>query len=184
MDIKKAFSYILLCMVIVLLAAMLLCICISSYFINGKGNELNYILGVSLINVTTGGMEPVIHQGDLIIINNRHINKVDIGDIVIYRPNEDELVTHRIVSKKIVDGKIIFQLQGDANNFPDLEWVPQEDILGIYQLRLHKLAYIIEYLRSPLLLITILALLVSNRVSILLKKKIYVIRIKYKNIKK
>lgn len=173
---KKIFNYLT-----IILLVLLLFITLSTRNDNSfnKNNELVYVFGLSLLTVITESMQPVIEPGDMIIINSRQINQANIGDIITYKLETGSLVTHRIIDKKIISGKIIYQLQGDANSLPDHEWVPQEDILGIYQLRLNKLGHITEFLRSPFLLIIILALMSMNRIFAIIRSQIAMYRRKW-----
>lgn len=133
-------------------------------------------MGFSCLTVTTGSMQPSIDPGDVIIISNWHIGGLKKGDIATYVLEDGNMVTHRVVETKNKDGYMAYQFQGDANNIPDAEWIPSQDILGIYQLKIHKLAYVVNVLRSPLLILIILSLFLVNKLAKTVKKQLIQIK--------
>lgn len=58
-------------------------------------------------------MEPTIHIKELLVI--REMENYNVNDIVTYRDNENNLVTHRIIDKK----KDIIITRGDNNTIND-----------------------------------------------------------------
>jgi len=90
--------------------------------------------GLRMYTVKTGSMEPTIKPGDYIIIKSS--SKYKLGDIVTYKNDKDEYITHRIVAIN----KDIIVTQGDANNTID-EPIKKEQILG-------KVTYILKYLKN------------------------------------
>jgi signal peptidase I len=93
--------------------------------------------------------EPTLHIGDLIIIQTVDTEDLNAdypdSDIIAFsRPGGalDDLITHRIAAKEVVDDEIFFYTKGDGNpvhKWPDLiseneydSWgrVPAERILG------------------------------------------------------
>jgi signal peptidase I len=89
--------------------------------------------------MTSGSMEPAIHQGDYLKIDT-NISATDIqvgtkdsdnpGDIIVfYRYNE--LIVHRAVEKTLdSDGTNSFKTQGDNNGWPDGTPVKESNIVG------------------------------------------------------
>ncbi len=100
-----------------------------------------------IFTVQSGSMEPVIPTGSLIII--KPYESYEIGDIVTRKTSEAKtFVTHRIISKKEKEGKIIFETKGDANSAPDMEKVYPEDILGKKILSIPLLGYPVSYAKT------------------------------------
>jgi signal peptidase len=93
-----------------------------------------------ILAVASGSMEPVLYKGDLIVIEGVQ-NATDIhvapkdadppGDILVYQGTTD-LIVHRAIDKKIVDGRNIFIIHGDANPYGANEQVDEDRILGRY----------------------------------------------------
>jgi len=96
-----------------------------------------------LLAVASGSMEPVLYEGDLILVQGVQ-NACEIyaaprnanppGDIIIFRKptNPQELIVHRAVAKNSEDGSCSFTTQGDANPGPDWWTVRESDIVGKY----------------------------------------------------
>jgi len=93
-----------------------------------------------ILAVASGSMEPVLYKGDLIVIEGLP-NATDIyaapkdadppGDILVYQGAKD-LIVHRAIDKKIVDGRYIFIIHGDANQEGANEQVDEDRIVGRY----------------------------------------------------
>ena len=93
-----------------------------------------------ILAVASGSMEPVLYAGDLILVEgiqnvaDIHVASEDAdppGDILVYQGVED-LIVHRAIDKRIVDGRIIFIIHGDANPPGAREQVDQDNIIGRY----------------------------------------------------
>lgn len=82
------------------------------------------ILGYSCLKVVSGSMEPEIKAGENIII--KKCSKYDVGDIITYMEENNNLITHRIVS--IHDD--LYYTKGDANNVQDFNPVTLSQIYG------------------------------------------------------
>jgi len=94
-----------------------------------------------LLAVASGSMEPVLYEGDLILIQGVQ-NACRIyaaskdadppGDIIVFHDARGKLIVHRAIEKKIgPDGSFYFTTQGDANSSPDPP-VRESDIVGKY----------------------------------------------------
>jgi signal peptidase I len=93
-----------------------------------------------ILAVASGSMEPVLYAGDLILVEgvqnfaDIHVAPEDAdppGDILVYQGVED-LIVHRAIDKKIVDGRYIFIIHGDANPPGAREQVNEASIVGRY----------------------------------------------------
>ena len=93
-----------------------------------------------ILAVASGSMEPVLYAGDLILVEgiqnfaDIHVASEDAdppGDILVYQGPED-LIVHRAIDKKTVDGRIIFIIHGDANMDGANEQVDEDRIVGRY----------------------------------------------------
>ena len=89
-------------------------------------------LGGAVTHVSTQGssMEPLFHQGDLVIV--RSASEYRIGDVVAYRSRLlDTVVLHRIIA--VDQGH--FVLKGDNNSWLDAERPTTSDVIGRLWLR-------------------------------------------------
>ena len=107
------------------------------------GLRFAFRTGHPLLAVASGSMEPILYEGDLILVQGVQ-NACEIhaapkdanppGDIIVfYRPGDtDELIVHRAVKKNNEDGSCSFTTRGDANPGPDGWTVRESDIVGKY----------------------------------------------------
>lgn len=96
-----------------------------------------------LLAVASGSMEPVLYEGDLILVKGVQ-NACEIyaapkddnppGDIIVFRKPGygNDLIVHRAIRKDNEDGTCIFTTQGDANSSPDWWEVTESDVVGKY----------------------------------------------------
>jgi len=93
-----------------------------------------------ILAVASGSMEPVLYKGDLIVVEgvqnaaDIHVAPADAdspGDILVYQGMED-LIVHRAIDKRVVDGRTIFIIHGDANPDGANEQVDEDRIVGRY----------------------------------------------------
>ena len=79
-------------------------------------------------------MEPAIPVGALILNKETDIEKINVGDIICFRSLESymngNIVTHRVVDIKTIDGKIALTTRGDSNNSEDSYYVMENNFIG------------------------------------------------------
>ena len=120
------------------------------------GIKMPKIFGFGSAVVMSGSMEPVFSPNDIIYI--KECNDYNIGDIITYSEGHS-LITHRIVDM----GDGLYKTQGDANNVADTDLVPFEKIQGKVVFVVPKLGASLNFLRTPLgnlLLVALVALIV------------------------
>jgi len=130
--IQKAgkFAYGLIFAVLIVIAGL---VAISALNIPG-----NY----KLLVVQSGSMEPVIKMGSIVVV--KPSGEYKVGDIITAKEpaNPKESLTHRVTEIKERDGKTFYVTKGDANDSPDMEERPKENVLG-------KVIFSIPYLGYP-----------------------------------
>lgn len=83
---------------------------------------LGMFLGVKAAIVVSGSMEPTIPVGAMTFSLDRAAVDLQVGDVVMVdRPDDEGLVTHRIVTMEKSGGRMALTLQGDANAVTDPE---------------------------------------------------------------
>lgn len=151
-----------------LFALLLICVAIFLAYIAIPA------FGNKALIVRSGSMEPTIKTGDLIVVRIASgitsplpnvISKYKVGDTIAFKEdkNPNVLTTHKIVTKKIVDGKTMYQTQGDANKTPDIKLIAEEQIVGKSIFTLPKVGKLFAYAKTKqgfALLVLIPALLV------------------------
>ena len=73
-------------------------------------------------------MEPAIPIGSVIYVKPTEPSELKKGDIIAFQSG-DSVVMHRVVTNKVVEGKIT--TKGDANDSEDLMEVPYSNLIGI-----------------------------------------------------
>ena len=109
-----------------------------------KKSKIPSVFGYSMLIVASPSMTGAIEAGDAIIIKNS--DSYAVGDVITYFPEDESFsVTHRIVR---MEGDK-FYTKGDANQSEDSDPVIIEQIVGKVAVKLDKVGYFIEWLRSP-----------------------------------
>ena len=106
--------------------------------------------GYSPVIVLSGSMKPAFSAGDLLIIRKQDSYQKD--EIVTFE-DSGALTTHRIIGQT-PEG---FTTKGDYNNAPDKETVSPEQIKGALVLLVPRVGSFFLFLRSPLVLLLLLA---------------------------
>ena len=92
----------------------------------------------------SNSMVPYFTRGYVVIVkklNKDEIKKLQVGDILEYQLDKS-MILHRI--KEIEtdsEGNMLFTTKGDNNDFPDVEKVKEEQIVGIIKFKIPYLGY-------------------------------------------
>ena len=116
-------------------------------------SRMPLILGIQSFVVLTGSMEPALPVGSVVFSQN--FERYETGEIIAFK-NGNVNVTHRVVEEEFNDGQFSYRTQGDANNLPDSQLIPQSQVLGrvFYHIPyLGKLTIFLKTLPGFLLLI-------------------------------
>lgn len=117
------------------------------------------VFGHSVLKVITGSMEPSIHMGDYISVENVNTDSLHVGDIISFYSTDSEIYgmlnTHRIV-KVNADGS--FVTRGDANSADDGHVVRSSDIIGKYTGKIRILKWINSFTSKKKLLMLLVIL--------------------------
>jgi hypothetical protein len=79
------------------------------------------------LEVCTNSMQPTLNVEDFVFLRLSGTVEYKTGDIVVFKRGED-LVVHRIVKQKTIDGEAFFCEKGD--NACRWSWITREDLLG------------------------------------------------------
>lgn len=140
-------------------------------------DEVPALAGYSPMMVLTDSMSPKIKSGDLIIIKEIDPTTLKVDDIITFfdpAGNGQTTVTHRILKIENIDGKLMFETQGDNNNTPDRLLVEAEAVIGIYLFRIPIVANIIMFMQTvPGLILCIFVPLIALAAYDLFRRKKY-----------
>lgn len=81
--------------------------------------------------VTSGSMAPAIGVGALVIVEQVDPVTITTGDVITFNGYaRSGLTTHRVIDRTVVNGRVHFRTQGDANDTPDVDLAPAEGVVG------------------------------------------------------
>lgn len=86
------------------------------------GSVYPKVRGWEPLVVLTQSMEPLLHPGDVVVVEPVSGKDVAVGDVVTYRAADASLITHRVVEVQrstYAGREDTIIVQGDANNVPD-----------------------------------------------------------------
>lgn len=87
------------------------------------------LAGFKFYSVKTESMIPVLTVNDIVCAHPVSFESLNKGDIITYViDNKGTTVTHRIIS--IDEDNKTVQTKGDNNEYPDVEIVEEENIIG------------------------------------------------------
>lgn len=80
--------------------------------------------GIRIFNIVTESMVPEYKVGDILISKSTPLDKIKVGDDIVYLGNKDtftgKVVTHRVIDiEKNEDGTYLFHTKGIANTAED-----------------------------------------------------------------
>ena len=140
----RVFSAIWRVMLILLAAVLAISACTLAYDKFVKKSKIPSVFGYSMLIIASPSMTGSIEAGDAIIIKKS--DSYAVGDVITYFPADESFsVTHRIVR---MEGDK-FYTKGDANPSEDPDPVLIEQIAGKVTVKLDKVGYFIEWLKSP-----------------------------------
>ena len=140
----RVFSAIWRVMLILLAAVLAITAGTLAYDKFVKKSKIPSVFGYSMLVIVSPSMTGSIEAGDAIIIKNS--DSYAVGDVITYFPADESFsVTHRIVR---MEGDK-FYTKGDANQSEDPDPVLIEQIAGKVAVKLDKVGYFIEWLKSP-----------------------------------
>ena len=162
----RVFSAIWRVMLILLAAVLAITVGMLAYDKFVKKSKIPSVFGYSMLIIASPSMTGAIEAGDAIIIKKS--DSYAVGDMITYFPADESFsVTHRIVR---MEGDK-FYTKGDANQSEDPDPVLIEQIAGKVAVKLDKVGYFIEWLKSPVGIIFAATFIVLLILIIVIKDK-------------
>ena len=115
---------------ILTLLVVIICLLIVTQRVtnNDKG-----LLGFRIFKIETGSMEPKYHINDVILVKEIDVNKIEVGDALVYKGNAGQMkgriITHEVIEILNEDGKKAFYTKGISNDTRDPK-VSESQVLG------------------------------------------------------
>lgn len=106
--------------------------------------------------VSSSSMSPEIHAGDVVIVRSVRPAEIDAGDVITFEDrgagdgqrSSSDRVTHRVVEVIERDDGHYFRTRGDANDAPDSELVPAENVIGAVTFTIPRLGWVVNFANS------------------------------------
>lgn len=115
-----------------------------------------YIYSAYLIS--TSSMEPTLNEEDIIIIKKCKEEELEKGDIITYKIDDGNIITHRIID--ILDeedcGEKQYVTKGDNNNIEDSEHILFSEIEGKMIIKIPKLGKVLNVLKDGIVIILVI----------------------------
>jgi len=106
--------------------------------------------------VPTRSMEPAFNPGGMVITRPVELEDITIGDPILFRIpglEEEARMVHRVIEITRIDDQILFRTKGDANEYPDLDLVSSQHLIGktiLYVPYIGNIAYLSRLYETPI----------------------------------
>lgn len=112
------------------------------YHITGSSTPIAVVKGYS--------MYPILREGDLVFAYKPKPNEIQVGDVIIYRGINGDLIIHRVIKVVVVGNKYYYVTKGDNNQLPDYPefqgpGIPYERVEGVV-IKIYNSIFKIQYL--------------------------------------
>lgn len=138
--VKKLFSIVRFLVTVVILTI------VAVILVQRISNNTKTILGYRIFTVVTESMVPKYEVGDVLLVKEKEINQIQVGEDVAYLGKAgsfaDKIVTHQVIDiEKNEAGKLIFHTKGIANDTEDPE-IKGDQIYGTVQAKLQLMSFL------------------------------------------
>jgi len=106
-------------------------------------------VGRQVFAIRGQSMAPIIPMGAAIIVVERPISELRVGDVVTWRAANGAYVTHRVLQVVEENGELFVQTKGDANDSPDPSAVPEDAIVGVVDSWVPLAGYALIMMSTP-----------------------------------
>ena len=99
--------------------------------------------------VYSGSMEPAMPVGAMVWMEPVDPAQIKVGDIIAFNPpwDPDATVSHRVI--EVIEAPTLgFYTRGDANEDPDFDAVPADNVLAKVNFNIPNLGYVLGYIRQ------------------------------------
>jgi signal peptidase len=120
-------------------------------------DEVPGFLGYKPFIVLSDSMLPTISSGDLVLVKEVDVEKLEQGDVIAFREGTS-VVTHRIVEVMNEGDAKRFRTKGDNNNVADPLLVRPEMVEGVYLFAMPGFGKAAMFIQTPVGMTLVIAL--------------------------
>jgi signal peptidase I len=106
-------------------------------------------IGRQVFAIRGASMSPTIPMGAAIVVVERPIDEMHVGDVITWQAANGAYVTHRLVGFTEEDGARFVQTKGDANDSPDPSGVPESSVVGVVDSWVPVAGYALIIMSTP-----------------------------------
>lgn len=109
--------------------------------------------------VLTGSMTPAISPGDAVIVGAQEPGTIERSDVITYHRGDTEIpTTHRVIGITETSDGYLYETKGDANEGPDADLVPHQNVIGSVVLTIPYIGYAVQFTNTTYGFITLVIL--------------------------
>lgn len=104
-----------------------------------------------LLVVESGSMSPAISTGSMIFVQTQEDYSVD--EVLTFKASADDNAlptTHRLIEIVNSNEQTLFRTQGDANDAPDSELIPQDQVIGKVIFSIPYIGYLVSFVKTEI----------------------------------
>lgn len=100
--------------------------------------------------VLSDSMSPSIKAGAIVFVNEVPTDQIERGDVITYRSDSSEPVTHRVVEVTSEGDQTSFRTKGDANEDADPTPVSPDSVIGTVGHHVPLIGYVVSFAGTDL----------------------------------
>ena len=98
--------------------------------------------------VRSGSMEPSLGIGDIVLVQHVPASRLEVGDIATFDVADDGGTTHRVMTISEVEGALVVETRGDANDTGEVWSIGAGDDVGVVVRRVPRAGIAVSWLDS------------------------------------
>ena len=116
-----------------------------------------------LVVVTSGSMEPTLYRGDLLVLQGRPIDQIQVRDIIVFEDEEfgEGAVVHRVVEVTVIGDVTHLRTKGDFNLSEDPGTRTEGEVIGVMVLSIPALGHVSLFLQTDVGRFLVIAIFIA-----------------------
>jgi signal peptidase len=114
-------------------------------------------VGLEVFAIRGSSMAPTIPLGAAVIAAHTATDAIEVGDVVTIRADNGVIYTHRVVDIDASEAEHWLRTKGDANTTADAAPVPATSVVGVVDVMVPLVGFLIGMLSTPVGVVSFLA---------------------------